>query len=204
MKTSLSEKIWQIPWDELLPRQICDGVTCEYSDYETIDQFFKNETPNVYQSPNSQFLGASDESETARRTFYETCGDFFVFREQSLIKGIFIGNAIDWSGYYLRNASFLPELQQKQVYQTFLGWLLRVLSEHGVIRAEGDVAPNHLAHIHILNKLKFRNVGTILTDRWGAQLRFCCYLRDSVEERFDSRFCAHFFPKKTQIKKEEL
>jgi hypothetical protein len=104
--------------------------------------------------------------------------------------GLFIGNPVDWSTYYIRSTAFLREYQGRTLYQRFLAQLFALLAEAGVSRVEADTAPSNLQCVAALMRQRFSASGTVLSERWGALSRFTRHLDPDAEETFLRQFCA--------------
>src|SRR3954467_14883546 len=117
---SLSHRLWGIDWKAYFPFRLSDRITVDTTDYETVGRFSAQYFPRIYglDPAASPFL-VSDNTE-ARARYYALAGDFFVFRDGGRAVGVFVGTPLDWSSYYLRNASLLPEYQGQKLYQGFL------------------------------------------------------------------------------------
>lgn len=186
----MSSQIWGLRWNELLPQTLPhSGAVVRTASYSEIESFARQNFARIYpdgQAP-SPFLWR--EAGANKQAFYSTAGDFFLFSLNGQDVGFFVSNAIDWSSYYLRNASFLPEVQGRGIYQEFLNFLLGVLQAQGIARAEGHIAPSHHGHIHVLNKLKFKIAGIELSERWGSLVHFVLHLQDREHQVFIQQFC---------------
>jgi ribosomal protein S18 acetylase RimI-like enzyme len=189
--SSLSLALLGVKWQEYFPLTVPETslkiTTCQYA---VAEEFLTCNWNRIYRqdSTDRRFL-----SETAhlsrRRAYYRIAGDFFSFLDGEKCVGIFIGTPIDWSSYYFRNCSILPEYQGLGLYQTLLKHLLSVLKLCGVDRVEGDVAPTNLGHVHILNRLGFVVSGLNLTDRWGSLLHFTRFMNEESSQIFLGQFC---------------
>ena len=73
--------------------------------------------------------------------------------------------------------------------QRFFPEMFAVLRAAGVERVEADTSPSNMATLHLLSRLRFNPTGTVLTDRWGAHIKFTRYLDDAAEQVFLDQFC---------------
>ncbi len=189
-KRVLSVALWGTPWSANFPVQLSDTtVTVETGTYEEVAEFSRAHYREIYENDpaTSPFLLA--EEAPAKEEYYSRNGDFFLFKDEGRVVGFFVGTPIDWGSYYLRNASLLPRYQGKKLYQKFLVYFLECLAARGIKRAEGDVAPSNLGHIHVLNKLAFNISGFNISERWGALVHFTRFLDETHEQRFLDQFC---------------
>lgn len=187
---SLTEKIFGLNWSEYFPLELGNpGEFIQIADLKTSSDFFKKNYESIYQKNiwNSPFLSSG--SSITKEKYYETAGDFFAFMDGNKVTGIFVGTLVDWSTYYFRNCSILPEYQGGGRYQKLLKHLLMILKKHSVERVEGDIAPSNLGHIHVLNKLGFNITGLNLSERWGSLVHFTKYLNPTHESVFLDQFC---------------
>ncbi len=124
-----------------------------------------------------------------RLRYYEIMGDFLAYFDGDQIVGVFVGNPLDWSTYYLRTSGLLPSHQGQGFTGAMLDVLFPVLRSHGVLRAEVDVAPGNYVEIEYMSKRGFRPTGYHSSDRWGTLLRLCKYLDTRCEETFLNQLC---------------
>jgi RimJ/RimL family protein N-acetyltransferase len=187
MVRTLSTKLWQIDWLTLQRDwsrgRLASEFNLQLAEPEAIKAFSSEHFAQIYVDTGQQYSRSVDWA--VRDVFYAEAVDCFAFYAASGdMVGFVVANSVDWETYYLRNASFLPAFQQKGIYQEFLHILLPFLATAGVVRVTGDVAPGHHGHIHILNKLGFKIVGTQVSERFGAQLCFAKYLNPERELQF--------------------
>lgn len=189
-----------IEWERFLPLMM-GNVQLQASSYKQVLPYFQLNLERVFQQPSGSFL--NEESPVAKQKYYSHLGDFFELVEKNSGKtvGVFAGNVTDWSTYYIRHCSVLPEFQGNGFYQQFLLFLSQVLKLHQMNRVEIDVSPSNFAHIHILNKFQFNITGLQMSERWGTIVRFTKFLNLQHEHFFLSRFCHGVKP---QLSKEEL
>ncbi len=183
----LSAELWGA-WFDSTPIHIDDIVVSR----GTIDEampFIQSEYQRCFEETVhlSPFL---DENFDARkRCYYERVADFFILRRGEETVGVFIGNPHDWSTYYFRSATIIPELRGNKVMYTFTKILLHRLAEAGVDRVDIDTAPSNLVMITLLNRLGFNITGTWLSERWGAMTSLTKYLSKEAESVFLDQFC---------------
>ncbi|MGZ3688343.1 MAG: GNAT family N-acetyltransferase, partial [Bdellovibrionota bacterium] len=132
----LSNRIWGVQWAEHFPMQLGDsGCTVELSGYDRVTGFLRAHWSEVFPDPGeTPFLMM--ESSPGRDRFYEFAADCFLFRVEDRVAGAFIGNPTDWSTYYVRSASVLPEFQGRHIYSEFLPRFESILAALGVDRVE--------------------------------------------------------------------
>src|SRR6185503_19487640 len=96
---------------------------------------------------------------------------------------------VDWSTYHIRFCAFLPEYQGRQLLQRFFPTFFRILKQAGVERIETETSPSNLAIMHIMNRFHFNVTGTLMSERWGALVRFTKFLDEESERVFLQQFC---------------
>lgn len=185
---TVSERIYGLNWRKHFPLDLGGGLSVDAAPAEEGLAFMRRNFAEIYRdSPPGAFL--TEEYNDNKLRYYREAGDFFLFREGAKPVGIFVGTPVDWSTYFFRNCSILPEYQGKKIYQKLLVHLLKVLPHYGIDRVEGDVSPANLGHIHILNKLQFNIAGLRMTERWGSLLHFTKYLSPKHEQVFLDQYC---------------
>ncbi|MBN1612114.1 MAG: GNAT family N-acetyltransferase [Polyangiaceae bacterium] len=184
----MSEALWGIRWEEILPRQIDYDVVVIASSFEQSLPFIEANYSRIFEEEeDARFSHPS--STDPRVRYYRTVGDFFEFKQGDRTVALLIGTAADWSTYYIRSAAALPEVQGKKLIQRFFPEMFEVLKAGGVERVEADTSPSNMATLHLLSRLRFNPSGTVLTDRWGAHIKFTRYLDDAAEQVFLDQFC---------------
>lgn len=195
IQRGLTQLLWGLDWKRHFPLSLDGNLTVDSSTFAEADAFAKENFRLIYgDAPQNQFLIVDDTP--ARNNFYEQAGDFFLFKDGPANIGMFVGNALDWSTYYIRSISILPDYQGLKLYQQFLAHLIQCLTQRGVARVEVHIAPSNLAHVHVANKLGFAVSGTLLSERWGALTHFTKYLGESNQLIFEKQFCAGKFSKR--------
>ena len=182
-RVELSKEFYGISWEDYFPRNLAPGSSVELSNFEEFSEFLKKHE-------------ARSLDEKTRVAYYRIAGDYFAFRHEGVLAGVFVGTPVDWSTYYLRYALILPEFRLKGLWQGFLTHFLSVLKKYGIERVEGDVSPSNLGQIHTFNKMQFNITGMQVTERWGTVLKFTKYLSGASESQFLDRFCEGVQPQR--------
>lgn len=190
----LSQTIWGIVWEDHFPYQTQGGIKVELSNYDDVSAFMNDNYHNIYNTLDNPFTGSDPNSK--KRSYYEVAGDFFKFNDDLRTIAIAVGNPLDWTGYYYRNVSIMPEYQGQGIYQEFTKYLVNILRQHGVERLEGDVAPSNMVNIRVMTKMGFIVSGINLSEKWGTVLRLTKYLLKERQDIFFNQFCSAINPLK--------
>jgi ribosomal protein S18 acetylase RimI-like enzyme len=184
-----SEAIWNIDWSLHLPLALTEGVTVAYSSFERARPFLAaNLAAIVEEDPaSSPFLQKAPTDAKVR--YLQRNADYFEFKDGERTAGFMLCTPIDWSSYYIRLTAILPEYHGKKFPQRFLPTLFEVLKAAGVERVETETSPSNLAVMHIMNRFRFNVTGTVLSERWGALVRFTKFLDEESERVFLDQFC---------------
>jgi hypothetical protein len=185
----LSMLLWGFSWSEVLPCDVGSGVRVTGSNFDSALPFIREHYAEIFhEDPNiSPFVTKID---AARQRYYRAAGDFFEFVHDGCTVGLLIGTPIDWGSYYIRSAAALPRYQGKQIIQRFFPVLFEQLKRAGVERVEADTSPSNMATMHLLTRLRFNMTGTVLSERWGANVRFTKFLDAASEAVFLDQFCS--------------
>ncbi len=196
---SLSKKIFQIQWTDHFPLRLHQSeIDVVVGDYATVSKFVKESYHRIY-GPSSEKFFDNPLMGAQKNRYYEEAGDFFLFLHEKKVVGFFVGTLIDWSSYYFRNCSILPEYQGEKIYQKFLAIVIDIIQKtKKVDRLEGDVSPVNYPHIHILNKFQFTITGFNSSERWGTLLHFTKFLNPEIQRQFSEIFCHGISPKPIQ------
>jgi RimJ/RimL family protein N-acetyltransferase len=188
-RRSLSELFWSLDWNRHFPVELTDdGITVHASSYDAAHPFISEHSRAIFrEDPNSAF--STTRLDARKADYYRRAGDFFEIRKEERTVGIVVGNPVDWSTYYIRSAAVLPEFQCRQLAPGVLRLLFVHLAAVGVERVEADTSPSNLRVVQILTNLHFNVTGTVLGDRWGAQVRFTRFLDAQSEDVFLQQFC---------------
>jgi RimJ/RimL family protein N-acetyltransferase len=187
---TLSETMWGVDWSAHLPAKLTDdGVVMDASSYDEASPFIGSKFAAMFEEDLASSPFMHGKATDAKGRYYRLCADFFAFRHRGSIVGVLVCNPIDWSTYYIRFCAFLPEYQGRQLLQRFFPEFFRILKLAGVERIETETSPSNLAVMHIMNRFRFNNIGTILSERWGALVRFAKFLDDESEDVFLRQFC---------------
>lgn len=188
-RLKLSELLWNVDWNRHFPITLTeDGIAAHVSDYDTALPFIRHHYRAIFhEDGSSRFSTTRINVHKAR--YYRLAGDFFELRQGERTIGLVLGNPVDWSTYYIRSAAILPEFQCRQLVKGVLRFLLVHLSAAGVERVDADTSPSNLRVVHLLTSLDFNVSGSVLSDRWGAQVRLTRFLDERAEGVFLQQFC---------------
>ena len=160
---TLSEQLWDIDWERVLPHSFDDGFSAVRSSFARSANFIAEHYPTIFEeSADSPFR---TQLSSAKARFYEL-NDFVEFRREGRVVGLVVSAPSDWSTYYVRSAALLPFVQGSAVVRRlFTQIVFPILGEAGVERVETDVSPSNTAMVHIVTRLAFNITGSLPTDR---------------------------------------
>lgn len=190
-RPSLSRVLWGLEWNRRLPVILAkdpDIALCA-SSYEGSFPFIRDHYRTIFHEDGTSPFSTSRLCDQKAR-YYRVAGDFLEIREGDRTIGLIVGTPVDWATYYIRSAAVLPEFQCKQLVKSTLRFMFDCLQAAGLERVEADTSPSNLRAVHLLTSLGFNVVGSALTDRWGAQVRFARFLDERAENIFLRQFCA--------------
>lgn len=184
----LSTRILGIDWTDHLPLQIADGVTLTCASLDEAQEFASAHYAIIFGSdPQDQRFFVEPSTPAKARFLAES--DRFLFREGDRAIGLLIGHPTDWSTYYWRSVAFLSEHQGRGLLAAALEHTDAVMGAAGVVRVEGDVAPNNYRQLRLLLRLGYSVTGSVNSERWGAMLRLTKHLTPEAEQIFTTQFC---------------
>jgi RimJ/RimL family protein N-acetyltransferase len=186
---SLAERLWGLDWNSSFPLNMPNDISVAPCDWQTFVTFTTRHFGSIFGRPNPDTSFAWMEHHPAKAAWYQTVGDFFAFRQNDKMLGAFVGNVGDWGTYYLRSVGFLPELTQRGVWITFLTHLLSCLAQHGLQRAEAEVAPTNVKSLKALERLGFLVTGYRTSERWGALCILTKFFTPTHARAFHRQFC---------------
>ncbi len=185
----LSEALWDLDFADHFPLEVStDGVSVGVGTPADVLEFFGEHHSSLFGASEGSRFWSGDGADAKARYLERVC-DIFVFSHEGRSVGVFIGNPIDWSTYYIRMTAFVREYQGKALYARFLSKLFALLSSAGVSRVEAETAPSNLSCVSALVRQRFMASGSVLTERWGALTRFTKYLDSGPESVFLEQFC---------------
>jgi len=188
--SSYSSKLFGIDWNKYYPHKIVGKpFTIRKTTYSEVQEFIKKNRDKLDLSKYGEGLFQSMEESRERDIYYKQFVDCFIIENDKDKVGIFMSNPSDWSTYYLRYSIFILEYRNLGLFTYVHKYLLEVLNNYNIHRVEADVSSSHIGNIHVYTKLKFILTSTILSDRWGATVRFTKYLSDKHELTFFNQFC---------------
>ncbi len=187
---NLTALLWGINWRDHMPLAASDdGIMVELADVDAAERFARENFGEIFGESLARRRGEDQETVVrARSAFVGHVCDVFAFRNGDVTVGMFVGNPVDWSTYYIRSLTFLESYQGRTLHHRLLKLLFRTLAERGVERVEAETAPTNAPCISALLKHRFVASGTSLSDRWGALCKFTCYLGEVQRCEFFDRF----------------
>jgi ribosomal protein S18 acetylase RimI-like enzyme len=186
----LSEVMWDLDWSRLLPLDVGDGVLVTASSLEEALPFIQAHYAEIFEECPDDHRFWREPMSPARVRYYQRVGDFFEFRRHQQTVGLMIGTPVDWSTYYVRSSAVLKAYQGLHLVQRLFRALSGWLEAAGVTRVETDTAPSNLASIQILTRARFNFTGTVLSERWGVNVRFTKFLDQAAENVFLRQYCS--------------
>jgi ribosomal protein S18 acetylase RimI-like enzyme len=189
-RAKASRFLWGIDWAEWLPRDLTDdGIELQESDIDSALPFIEAHYAEIFEQEAERGRFFHEPFDGAKRRYYKTA-DVFEIKQSGCTVGLLIGAPTDWSTYYVRTIGVLRAYQGRQLPRLILPFLFDRLAEAGVRRFEAETSPSNLASVLNLTRLRFNLTGTVLTERWGALLRFTKFVDSNAEGVFLDKFCA--------------
>lgn len=176
----LSKTLYGIDWNEYFPLDLGGNFSVQASNFDKSMRFM------------SQFKGSPhdlDRGDPRKEIYYRNVGDFFDFHDGDKVIGVFVGNPIDWSTYYIRSIVVSSEYRGFGFYKKCLSHLIETLTERKIKRIEIEVVPNNHGHLHVLNKMGFQVNGSTNSERWGNVLKLTRFTDERYLKMFDTSFC---------------
>lgn len=182
-RASMSQRLWDIDWKSVLPCHFGD-VRVEYERLADVLPFMADVFPQTFNVGCQWF---QEEMTEAKRRFGEEM-DVFVFRAEAKIVGVIVAHPSDWSTYYWRITTILPEYRKRNLVVSFGSRLYALFREVGVKRMEVDTSPANRAMVRLLGNEGFIVTSTSTSERWGLCLRFTKFLDDEAERVYRRQF----------------
>jgi hypothetical protein len=182
--TSMSRRFWELDWSAELPWTIGD-LTVESASLEDAIPFMRDHYPEIFAVDGERFL--VEEMTPAKARFWAEM-DMFALRSAGRIVGLSAGHPTDWSTYYVRTFSLLPEYRERGVAGEFFARLGRTLKNAGVARWEADVSPANPAIMRTFLRLGGIVTATVSSERWGQMLRMTMFMNEDAETAFHRQF----------------
>jgi hypothetical protein len=188
-QASLTETLWGLRWDQVLPQSLGHDVLVAASSFDQVLPFMEQHYSTIFEDQGeTRFFRGRNPMAKAR--YYRAVADFFEFKQAGNTVALVIGMPTDWSTYYIRSTAALPQVQGSMIIQPFMPILLDNLKSAGVERVEMDTSATNMAVLHWIMRYRFNPSGTVLTDRWGALVRFTRFLDGDAERVFINQFCS--------------
>lgn len=188
MATSFSVQVWSLEWEAHVPFSLGRGIVVERATLADAFAFVEESYSAVFGATPKDASFLEEGLTPAKRRFFER-SDRFLFRDGERPIGLLMGQPQDWSTYYWRTVAFLPEYQGRGLLAAALERLDSALASAGVLRVEGDTAPNNYRQLRLLLRLGYCVSGSANSERWGALLRLVKFLSPEGREAFGARFC---------------
>lgn len=181
---SLSERLWELDWSGVLPWTIGE-VTIEHGSFDEVEPFLREHHERLFGPPDSRFY--PEETTPAKRRFWAE-SDVFVFRSEGKMIGYWSGHPSDWSSYYCRTMSFLPEFREAHLATELSTRIIETLSTTECARIEVDTSIANVPMQRMLLGLRFVVTSTSVSERWGTMLRFTRLLREDAARVFARQY----------------
>jgi RimJ/RimL family protein N-acetyltransferase len=185
---TLSQRWWGLDWRAVLPFDLDDG-RAEFATMNDVVPFVKEHYPAIFGAKDveSRFL-ENPMTEAKRRFFAEM--DFFLFRVEGEVAGVFMAHPWDWTSYYLRSTGILQQYRERGLMTQFFARLEEPLREAGVERIEAEVSPVNTPIIRVLTGHGYIVTGQVASERWGLLLRYTKFLSEGASAVFRRQYTA--------------
>jgi RimJ/RimL family protein N-acetyltransferase len=185
---TLSQRWWGLDWRAVLPFDLEDG-RAEFATMADVLPFVKEHYPAIFGAKDveSRFL-ENPMTEAKRRFFAEM--DFFLYRVEGEVAGVFMAHPWDWTSYYLRSTGILPQYRERGLMTQFFARLDEPLREAGVERIEAEVSPANTPIIRVLSGHGYIVTGQVASERWGLLLRYTKFLSEGASAVFRRQYTA--------------
>lgn len=187
---TLSARFWGLDLSRGLPRVLSrDGVEAVPGELGRVCEFLVQAFPTFTEEE----LDADPDPRMveAKRHYLRTASDLIELQHEGRTVGVIVGAPEDWSSYYVRILAVLPEYQRPGLTRRFAReCLLEPLAEHGVERVVAETWPTNIAMSRGFTEMHFHVTGHLLSERWGALVRYTKFLDPAREAAFERRFAA--------------
>jgi hypothetical protein len=187
---AMSQRWWGLDWSTILPWTIGD-VSVEHGSFDEVVPFLEANYARLFGEPNQHFL--IEEMTEAKRRFWAEA-DVFIFRRAGEMIGYWGGHPSDWSTYYCRTMSILPEFRESRLATELSNRICQTLARTSgadgstVQRIEVDASIANIPMTRMLLGLGFIVTSTSVSERWGTLLRFTKLLREDAARVFRQQF----------------
>ena len=180
----MSERLWGVDWARILPWTIGD-VSVELSTFDEILPFVKANAVALFGDEDRRFF--VEEMTGAKLRFWAEC-DVLALRRGGELIGFWGGHPTDWSTYYCRSMSILPEHREGNLATALSTHIHELLVAHGVERVEVDTSIANVPMQRILLRLGLVVTATMSSERWGQILRFTKHFGEESAQVFARQF----------------
>lgn len=181
---SLAKRLWDIDWK--LPWAVGD-VTIREGTFEEVLPFIREHYPSIFGAVEGSRFLVEPMNEAKLRFGQEM--DVFVFEHAGRTIGISMGNAVDWSTYYIRSTAILSDYRSRNLGSEWLARTDDALRHAGVTRVEADCCPMNAPVLKVMSNAGYIVTGTAPSERWGQNLRVTKFLKAEAAKVFADRFC---------------
>lgn len=185
---SLTQRVLGLDWGAHMPWPIEGGIVDVVSADEGL-AFLAAHRDALFEGHDQGSRFLHDAGSPARARWAREM-DFFVVRVDGRLTALVVGHLSDWSTYYVRSASVLPEARNLSIPRQVLPPLFEHLARHGVERVEAETAPTNLPCLRGLQAHGFMVTSVGSSERWGTSLRLTRFLSAEAEAVFVRQFCA--------------
>lgn len=187
----LSEAVFGIDWSELVPCCLGSGAgTMRLADYAEVGAFLSANRKSLLDPEVTGSVFAPLGDGPAKARFCERVLDPFLIEADGEPVGAFLGQAWDWSTYYLRYLAVLPSHRGRGAVASVIERFADFLARYGFQRMEADVSISHRSQLRRVVACGFYPMGTLHSERWGALVHLVRFLDAKPETVFLGQFSA--------------
>lgn len=185
---SLSQALYGIDWNKLLPQKI-GNYELRKGSVESLFQFSIQNSEDAHDE-NSFVPGFKPFTEeiSEKLKYYQLCSDVFDFYLGDELVGVAVSNPSDWCSYYLRYILIKKEHQGHNLQNQWVRFVIASVEPHGIERIEVDFSPANTVQLFHYQRMGFYYVGMTMSERWGAVMRYVRYLNPNRRDAYLDQF----------------
>ena len=179
--------------NKYFPYNLSNGYVIEVATRESVYEFINENIAKVF--PGRDPARSFRRPESRQVVFRELLGNYlrlhhewFIFKFNNEVVGWFIGEAEDYSTFYMRNTGILPDHQNRGIYGEFAKHFFSYISELGYERISSQHKITNQKILIKKLKMGFIICNLELTEDWGPMVKLVKLLPDDRRDFFIKSF----------------
>lgn len=190
----MTQIVWGLEWGNFFPLSLGD-YELSASSFEEFTELKNSNNSFLITSEKSNESFVKDISSASKEEYLKSVSDFFTIKKDGEVIGVVVCEIRDWATYYLRYIFIAKEHRSHNLTSLFVAEIEKILRLFSVDKIVCDVSPSNLGQVARMSRAGYVYTGSILCERFGANMTLTKFLKDESWMVFNNNFIQMYYEK---------